>query len=66
MAGWLSTSGLPSQQLPQAVQRLLGEGYDEKRLLDATDVQLSLLLRNTTLSRRLVQCIGEMMIFVNS
>ena len=46
-------------QVPAVENRLQREGLDEKGILEATDVQMSLLFRNSTFAARLVACLSK-------
>ena len=59
MGKWLSVAGMSPSQVPTFDARLRKEGYDEARVLAATDVQLSLLLRNATFASRLTNCLSK-------
>ena len=59
MAGWLSVAGMSSSDIPAMDARLLIEGYDETRIVSASDIQLSLLFDNTSFGRQLKNCISK-------
>ena len=59
MAAWLFVAGMSSSDIPAMEARLFNEGYDENRIVSASDIQLSLLFENTSFGRQLKRCISK-------